>query len=131
MINTPAQVEELTRQDQAHIIHPLYHPDEHARPMIFVEGQGAVIKDIEGNEYIDGLSSLWNVNIGHGRTELADVAACGRIGKATPLRSVERPRLLELAAGAGFTAAESKAVRGICKRNREADRERLHTPEVQ
>ena len=73
MIST--QVEELTRQDQAHIVHPLYHPDEHARPIIFVEGQGAVIRDIEGHEYIDGLSCLWNVNIGHGRTELADVAA--------------------------------------------------------
>ena len=75
MINTPAQVEELTRQDQAHIIHPLYHPEEHARPIIFVEGEGALLRDIEGNEYIDGLSCLWNVNIGHGRSELADVAA--------------------------------------------------------
>ena len=28
----------------------------------------------DGKEYIDGLSALWNVNIGHGRKELADAA---------------------------------------------------------
>src|SRR5690606_13311460 len=30
---------------------------------------------INGQELIDGLSSLWNVNIGHGREELGQVAA--------------------------------------------------------
>lgn len=69
------RAEEITRQDLAHLIHPLYHPEEHAHPVIFVEGRGAILKDIEGNEYIDGLSCLWNVNIGHGRTELAEAAA--------------------------------------------------------
>jgi adenosylmethionine-8-amino-7-oxononanoate aminotransferase len=39
-----------------------------------VSGQGALIKDSTGREYIDGLSGLWNVNIGHGRTELGDAA---------------------------------------------------------
>jgi putrescine---pyruvate transaminase len=73
MIST--QAEELTRQDQAHIIHPLYHPEEHVRPVIFVEGRGAILKDMDGKEYVDGLACLWNVNVGHGRSELADVAA--------------------------------------------------------
>jgi len=39
-----------------------------------VEGKGAIIKDANGRSYIDGLSGLWNVNVGHGRTELADAA---------------------------------------------------------
>jgi adenosylmethionine-8-amino-7-oxononanoate aminotransferase len=30
--------------------------------------------DVDGREYIDGLAGLWNVNVGHGRTELADAA---------------------------------------------------------
>ena len=34
---------------------------------MIVEGHGAVIKDIQGNEYIDGLAGLWNVSVGHGR----------------------------------------------------------------
>jgi adenosylmethionine-8-amino-7-oxononanoate aminotransferase len=33
------------------------------------------VEDIEGNKYLDGLSGLWNVNVGHGRAELADAAA--------------------------------------------------------
>jgi adenosylmethionine-8-amino-7-oxononanoate aminotransferase len=39
-----------------------------------VSGQGPLIKDSTGREYIDGLSGLWNVNVGHGRQELAEAA---------------------------------------------------------
>lgn len=39
---------------------------------IIVEGEGAIIRDIEGKEYIDGLSMLWVVNAGHGRREIID-----------------------------------------------------------
>ncbi|GIX46285.1 MAG: aspartate aminotransferase family protein [Candidatus Tectimicrobiota bacterium] len=63
-----------TQADLAHLIHPLYHPSEHQEPRIWVEGRGAMLKDIDGNEVIDGLSGLWNVNIGHGRRELAEAA---------------------------------------------------------
>jgi len=66
---------ELIKADQEHLIHPLHHPIDHAEPMIYVRGRGATISDIGGREYIDGLSGLWNVNVGHGRAELADAAA--------------------------------------------------------
>lgn len=69
-----ADVVERTQSDLAHLIHPLYHPSEHQTPRIWVEGRGAILKDIDGNEVIDGLSCLWNVNIGHGRRELAEAA---------------------------------------------------------
>ena len=65
----------LLESDQAHLIHPLHHPSDHASPLLLVEGQGAMLRDAEGREYIDGLASLWNVNVGHGRAELAEVAA--------------------------------------------------------
>src|SRR5438094_9643685 len=66
---------ELIKADQEHLIHPLHHPIDNAEPMIYVRGRGATISDIGGKEYLDGLSGLWNVNVGHGRTELADAAA--------------------------------------------------------
>ncbi len=66
---------DLVKHDQDHLIHPLHHPLEHSEPLIFVRGRGAVITDAQGREYLDGLSGLWNVNVGHGREELADVAA--------------------------------------------------------
>lgn len=40
-----------------------------------VSGRGATLTDIAGREYIDGMASLWNVNVGYGRTVLADAAA--------------------------------------------------------
>lgn len=65
---------EKTQSDLAHLIHPLYHPSDHQKPRIWVEGKGSILKDIDGVEVIDGLSGLWNVNIGHGRRELAEAA---------------------------------------------------------
>jgi len=68
-------LQSLTRADQAHLIHPWHHPSEHQAPKIWVKGEGSLITDIEGNTYLDGMSGLWNVNIGHGRRELAAAAA--------------------------------------------------------
>ncbi len=66
---------DLIKNDQSHLIHPLHHASEAAEPLVVVEGRGAVIRDIQGHEYIDGLSGLWNVSVGHGREELARAAA--------------------------------------------------------
>ena len=41
---------------------------------MWVRGQGAVLTDADGKEYIDGLAGLWNVALGHGRRELAEAA---------------------------------------------------------
>jgi putrescine aminotransferase len=66
---------ELIKADQDHLIHPLHHPVDAAEPVIYVRGRGVMVSDIGGREYIDGLSGLWNVNVGHGRVELAEAAA--------------------------------------------------------
>ena len=69
-----ASAAERTQSDLAHLIHPLYHPTDHQAPSIWVEGHGAYLKDMDGTEVFDGLSGLWNVNVGHGRRELAEAA---------------------------------------------------------
>ncbi len=56
------------------LLQPLHHASATASQRIWVEGRGALIKDADGREYIDGLAGLWNVNVGHGRRELADAA---------------------------------------------------------
>jgi putrescine aminotransferase len=66
---------ELLEADRRYLVHPLHYPDDHRQPLIVVEGKGAMLRDADGREYIDGLSGLWNVNIGHGRGELADAAS--------------------------------------------------------
>lgn len=67
--------EALAREDRAHLLHPQYFAPDHQEPVIFESGKGVWLTDIRGNRYIDGLSSLWNVAVGHGREELADAAA--------------------------------------------------------
>jgi len=67
--------ERRSRLDQAHIVHPhqvVGHPVE---PLIVRSASGAVITDADGNDYIDGTCGLWQCLVGHGRDELAEVAA--------------------------------------------------------
>lgn len=42
---------------------------------VFSRGEGVWLWDITGRRFIDAMSGLWVVNTGHGRAELADVAA--------------------------------------------------------
>jgi adenosylmethionine-8-amino-7-oxononanoate aminotransferase len=65
----------LVATDQLHMIHPLHFAKDHTNPKLFVSASGSILRTADGREYIDGLSSLWNVNIGHGRKELAAAAA--------------------------------------------------------
>lgn len=69
--------EELVELDKRHFIHPtsnMKQLQEEGPTFIFTEGEGIYLKDVEGRKLIDSLSSLWNVNIGHGREELGEVA---------------------------------------------------------
>ena len=66
---------ELVAKDRAHWVHPQFHLADHETPVLFERGEGVYLYGADGSRYIDGLSSLWNVAIGHGRGELADAAA--------------------------------------------------------
>src|SRR5215471_19801934 len=79
MVQTASQlsageIDHVVKSDREHLIHPLYHPADHAHPMVIVRGEGAEIIDAGGKRYFDALSGLWNVHVGHGRQELAQVA---------------------------------------------------------
>ncbi len=41
-------------------------------PLVIERGQGTRLWDSKGKEYIDGLAGLWCVNIGYGRSEIAE-----------------------------------------------------------
>jgi putrescine aminotransferase len=97
---------ELAKVDREHLIHPLHHPVDNANTIIFVRGRGVTVEDTEGHVYIDGLSGLWNVNVGHGRAELAEAAALqmselaycsGFVGSSNIPSIALADRLLEIA----------------------------------
>lgn len=68
---------ELQALNAAHHMHPFTHAAgltaKGAR--IITRAEGVRLWDSEGNEILDGMSGLWCVNIGYGRSELADAAA--------------------------------------------------------
>ena len=72
---------QLLEADRRYLVHPLHHPDDHRQPLVIVEGSGAMLRDAEGREYIDGLSGLWNVNIGHGRGAVVGDAVANLLSK--------------------------------------------------
>jgi putrescine---pyruvate transaminase len=74
-MTTTVSIDELAQNDLDHLIHPLFHRKAHENQTIFERGEGVWLTDVKGNRYIDGLSCLWNVNVGHGREELAEAAA--------------------------------------------------------
>jgi adenosylmethionine-8-amino-7-oxononanoate aminotransferase len=70
-----AELQRLAAFDIDHVIHPQFNVADHRDAVIYASGKGAVLTDVHGKQYIDGLSSLWNVAVGHGRAELAEAAA--------------------------------------------------------
>jgi adenosylmethionine-8-amino-7-oxononanoate aminotransferase len=66
---------------------------------VIVRGEGCYVYDEHGKRYLDGLSALYCVNVGHGRGELGDAAAAQarELGFYTNW-SYAHPRSIELAA---------------------------------
>lgn len=68
---------ELIEMDKRHFLHPtsnIKQQQANGPEIIFKAAEGIYVKDIDGKQYIEGMSSLWNVNIGYGRKELAEAA---------------------------------------------------------
>jgi adenosylmethionine-8-amino-7-oxononanoate aminotransferase len=66
---------------------------------VIVRGEGCHVYDDHGNRYLDGLSALFCVNLGHGRADLAQAGAdqARELGFFTTW-SYAHPRAIELAA---------------------------------
>ena len=100
---------------------------EHGDVPIIVRGEGPYVWDEKGHRYLDGLSALFCVNAGHGRTELGDAAArqVAELDFFT-VWSYAHPRAIELSARIAslapgdlnrvfFTSGGSEAVESAIK----------------
>ncbi|RDE35646.1 aspartate aminotransferase family protein [Parageobacillus thermoglucosidasius] len=77
MSNQHLLTNELIELDKKHFIHPtssIKEQQENGPAVILKEGHGVYVTDINGKTYIEGMASLWNVNVGYGRKELAQAA---------------------------------------------------------
>ncbi|WP_153722022.1 aminotransferase family protein [Sporosarcina cascadiensis] len=76
-VSNASKVQELSQLDKNYFLHPTTVPKtfiEDGPKIIFSEGSGIRVMDVKGDSYIDGVSMLWNVNLGYGQKELADAA---------------------------------------------------------
>ena len=60
--------------DKSHVWHPLYQHQQlnETELLVFKSAHGTTLVDLDGREYLDAYSALWNVNVGYGRQEIAD-----------------------------------------------------------
>jgi len=72
-----APVSRLEQLDRDHLIHPITELRIHEvkGPRVIVGGKGIRLETADGRSIIDGFSGLFNINVGHGRTEIADAVA--------------------------------------------------------
>jgi adenosylmethionine-8-amino-7-oxononanoate aminotransferase len=70
-------LEEIQALDRAHVIHPISEFSKHEKrgAQIFVGGHGVELQLADGRTLLDGFSGLFNINVGHGRREIADAVA--------------------------------------------------------
>jgi taurine-pyruvate aminotransferase len=62
--------EQVKAWDAEHVLSPGFRPGN----IVFVGGEGAVLRDIHGREYLDFTSSTYNVSAGHGHTKIIEAA---------------------------------------------------------
>lgn len=65
--------EDYITKDREYVWHSMrpYSPDS---TMIAKKAEGSWVTDHKGNKYLDAMAGLWCVNVGYGRTELAEAA---------------------------------------------------------
>ncbi len=71
--------DQLAKWDRDHFFHPSTHLAQFARgeapQRIVTGGEGSHITDRDGNRLLDGFAGLYCVNVGYGRTEIAEAIA--------------------------------------------------------
>jgi adenosylmethionine-8-amino-7-oxononanoate aminotransferase len=96
--------DDLKRWDAEHLWHPFTQMAEY-EPLIIQRARGCTLIDVEGREYLDGVSSLWCNIHGHGhpkldaaiRKQLDEVAHVTLLGMAHPTTIKLARRLTQLA----------------------------------
>ena len=68
---------EVWANDLNHFLHPYTHFDTFKKDgsAVMVKSEGVYVWDSKGNKYLDGIGGLWCVNIGRGRSEIAEAIA--------------------------------------------------------
>src|SRR5262245_1175405 len=99
-----ATIDELREWDRTHVWHAFTQMAEY-EPLLIERARGCTLVDIDGREYIDGVSSLWCNVHGHRhpkldaaiREQLGKVAHVTSLGLGNPTTALLARRLAEIA----------------------------------
>lgn len=101
--------EQLEAWDKAYLWHPFTQMQDYEKetPLIIEEGEGVFLRDVDGKEYLDGVSSMWCNLHGHRRKEIDNAvkAQLDKIAHTTLLGPSNVPsielakRLIDIAPG--------------------------------
>ncbi|WP_077702861.1 aminotransferase [Virgibacillus dokdonensis] len=88
------EMRSVTEEKPSHLWHAMHRHDPQAKQLVAVKGEGGWFTDEAGNRYLDGVSGLWCLNLGHGRQEIIEACA-EQMGKLTyfPLTMSHQPAL--------------------------------------
>ena len=77
IIKNTFSTEDLQRRDASHHLHPFTYQAELKEKgvRIITNAEGVFVTDTDGQNMLDAMAGLWCVNIGYGRSELAEVAS--------------------------------------------------------
>lgn len=99
-------IKQLEQWDKDYVWHPFTQMFQYRRekPLIVKRGEGSYLFDVEGNKYLDGISSLWVTVHGHGKEEinraikvqLDKIAHCTLLGQANIPSILLAKKLVEI-----------------------------------
>jgi len=107
MANRKPKMDRLAQLDHAHVWHPFTQMRDWLKrePIVISSGQGAVLRDSHGREYLDANSSIWTNLHGHQhprinraiRQQLKKIAHSSALGLANEPASLLAGKLIEVA----------------------------------
>lgn len=94
--------EEVRRRDVRHVWHHVMQMTEVAEygPKIIARGQGALVWDVDGREYVDSMSGIYTSHLGHCNQEILDaIYEQGKVLEFYPIfQYYSNPKVSELGA---------------------------------
>ena len=75
MMKTGAEMGNVVEKTASHLWNAMHRYNPDAQQTVASSGKGSWFTDENGNRYLDGVSGLWCLNLGHGQKEIIDAAA--------------------------------------------------------
>ncbi|MBR3119962.1 MAG: aminotransferase class III-fold pyridoxal phosphate-dependent enzyme [Oceanobacillus sp.] len=74
-MKTESEMNQVVEKEASLLWNAMHRYNPEAEQVVAVKGEGSWFTDESGKRYLDGVSGLWCLNLGHGREEIVEAAA--------------------------------------------------------